>query len=99
MVQADLVRDDNGMEDMSAFFSPTSNVGTLPHIADDDDGSMGGDLGEEHEEPEHDLEADDYAPSDDDPRAQNVLANDDSATMEMEESQFFGSYSHNYALE
>ncbi|RVD80636.1 uncharacterized protein DFL_008530 [Arthrobotrys flagrans] len=80
MVQTDLVRDDNGMEDMSAFFSPTSNAGTLPNLANDDDDSMGGDFEEDHQNPESDIDV----PSD--PRAQNMSAHDGSATMEIEES-------------
>ncbi|KAK6534244.1 hypothetical protein TWF281_005574 [Arthrobotrys megalospora] len=81
-VQTDLARDDNGMENMSAFFSPASNAGTLPNFDDDDSDSMGGDFEDNHEDPESDIDL----PSDNAPRAQNVTANDGSATMEMEES-------------
>ncbi|KAF3085627.1 hypothetical protein TWF102_010090 [Orbilia oligospora] len=87
MVQADLARDDNGMEDMSAFFSPTSNAGTLPHIADDDDDdddSIVGDFEENLEEPGHESDID--IPSDDATRAQNMSGNVGSASMEIEES-------------
>ncbi|KAK6516837.1 hypothetical protein TWF506_006722 [Arthrobotrys conoides] len=86
MVQPDLVRDDNGMEDMSAFFSPTSNAGTLPHIADDDDDDSMGIVSEEDlEEPDHGP-SDIDSPSDDAPRAQNMSGNDGSGSMDMEES-------------
>ncbi|KAK6509558.1 hypothetical protein TWF481_004296 [Arthrobotrys musiformis] len=84
-IQANLGRDDNGMEDLSAFFSPTSNAGTLPNLADDDDDddSFAGDFeGDFEEEPESDVDI----PSDRAPRTQNVSANDGSASMEMEDS-------------
>ncbi|KAK6356997.1 hypothetical protein TWF718_001329 [Orbilia javanica] len=82
MVQSDLIRDDNGMENMSAFFSPTSNAGTLPNLADDDEDSIGGDFEEDQEDPESDLDL----PSDFDPRGNGLSTNDESAPMDMEES-------------
>ncbi|KAK6363329.1 hypothetical protein TWF730_000765 [Orbilia blumenaviensis] len=79
-VQTGLSRDNDGMENMSAFFSPTSNAGTLPNFDEDDINSLGGISDEDHEDPESEIDV----PSD--PRARNVPAHDGSASMDIEDS-------------